>query len=187
MIEVSTCFAKFGTKKNEIRWAIAVFPSHHPKDYMRACVVEEMTQVLGLPNDSNAVKPSIFNDLSHYFELTPHDRLMVKMLYDPPHYGRHAAWPSNPGGNGVPERTSPSLVETLACPNEPHSAPILLALDAWTAQIGGIGYTLPWRTRLDAFVLRRVTPRNSGAIRQRDAVKERLELTRYHRKGLDET
>jgi hypothetical protein len=83
MIEVSTCFAKFGTKKNEIRWAIAVFPSHHPKDYMRACVVEEMTQVLGLPNDSNAVKPSIFNDQSHYFELTPHDRLMVKMLYDP--------------------------------------------------------------------------------------------------------
>ena len=83
MIEVSTCFAKFGTKKNEIRWAIAVFPSHHPKDYMRACVVEEMTQVLGLPNDSNAVKPSIFNDQSHYFELTPHDRLMVKMLTTP--------------------------------------------------------------------------------------------------------
>ena len=83
MIEVSTCFAKFGTKKNEIRWAISVFPSHHPKDYMRACVVEEMTQVLGLPNDSNAVKPSIFNDQSHYFELTPHDRLMVKILYDP--------------------------------------------------------------------------------------------------------
>ncbi len=83
MIEVSTCFAKFGTRKNEIRWAIAVFPDHHPKDYMRACVVEEMTQVLGLPNDSNAVSPSIFNDHSRYFELTAHDRLMLKMLYDP--------------------------------------------------------------------------------------------------------
>jgi len=83
MISVSTCFAKFGTKKNEIRWAIAVFPDHHSQEYMRACVVEEITQVLGLPNDSNAVKPSIFNDQSHYFELTPHDRLMLKMLYDP--------------------------------------------------------------------------------------------------------
>ncbi len=83
MIEVSTCFAKFGTRKNEIRWAIAVFPSHHPKDFMRACVVEELTQVLGLPNDSNAVKPSIFNDHSRYFELTAHDRLMLKMFYDP--------------------------------------------------------------------------------------------------------
>ena len=83
MIEVSTCFARFGTRKNEIRWAIAVFPDHHPKDYIRACLVEEMTQVLGLPNDSNAVKPSIFNDQSRYFELTAHDRLMLKMLYDP--------------------------------------------------------------------------------------------------------
>lgn len=83
MVEVSTCFAKFGTKKNEIRWAISVFPSHHPQDYMRACVVEELTQVLGLPNDSNAVRPSIFNDTSHFFELTTHDRLKLKMLYDP--------------------------------------------------------------------------------------------------------
>ena len=60
-----------------------MFPDHLPKDYIRACVVEEMTQVLGLPNDSNAVKPSIFNDQSRYFELTAHDRLMLKMLYDP--------------------------------------------------------------------------------------------------------
>lgn len=83
MISVSTCFAKFGTKNNEIKWAISVFPAEHPKDYMRACVVEELTQVLGLPNDSAAVSPSIFNDKSRYFELTEHDRWMLKMLYDP--------------------------------------------------------------------------------------------------------
>ena len=83
MIRTSTCFSKFGTRKNDIRWAIAVFPSHHPKDYMRACVVEELTQVLGLPNDSDTVKPSIFNDQSRYYELTDHDRRMLKMLYDP--------------------------------------------------------------------------------------------------------
>ena len=64
MIKVSTCFAKFGTKNNEIKWAIAVFPDHRPKDHMRACVVEELTQVLGLPNDSAQVAPSIFNDKS---------------------------------------------------------------------------------------------------------------------------
>ena len=49
---------------------------------MRACVVEELTQVLGLPNDSNAVQPSIFNDQSRFFELTEHDRLLVRILYD---------------------------------------------------------------------------------------------------------
>ncbi len=83
MIGVSTCFAKFGTKNNEIKWAISVFPAEHPKDYMRACVVEELTQVLGLPNDSADVRPSIFNDKSQYFELTEHDRWMLRMLYDP--------------------------------------------------------------------------------------------------------
>jgi hypothetical protein len=83
MIKVSTCFAKFGTKKNEIKWAISVFPAEHPKNHMRACVVEELTQVLGLPNDSAQVAPSIFNDKSHHFELTDHDRWMLKMLYDP--------------------------------------------------------------------------------------------------------
>ncbi len=83
MIKVSTCFAKFFTKKNVITAAIAVFPDHRPKDHMRACVVEEITQVLGLSNDSDNVNPSIFNDTSPYFELTEHDRWMLKMFYDP--------------------------------------------------------------------------------------------------------
>jgi len=82
MIKVSTCFAKFGTRKNEIRWAIVVFPSHHSKEYIRACVVEELTQILGLANDSARVNPSIFNDRSQHFELTEHDRWMIRMFYD---------------------------------------------------------------------------------------------------------
>jgi hypothetical protein len=79
----STCEATFFTKGNEIKTAVVLFPAERPKDHMRACVVEELTQVLGLPNDSNSVNPSIFNDTSQYNELTDHDRLMLKMLYDP--------------------------------------------------------------------------------------------------------
>ncbi len=83
MVKISTCFAKFFKKGDTIKAAIAVFPAHHPKDWMRACVVEELTQVLGLPNDSTAVAPSIFNDKSRHFELTAHDRLLLRILYDP--------------------------------------------------------------------------------------------------------
>ncbi len=83
MVRVSTCFAKFMTKGSTIKAAVVVFPSRHPQNYIRACVVEELTQILGLPNDSNAVTPSIFNDGSRYMELTTHDRWMVRMLYDP--------------------------------------------------------------------------------------------------------
>lgn len=83
MIRVSTCFAKYFRRRNEIRTAIVVFPSHHPRAIMRACVVEELTQIMGLPNDSEQVKPSIFNDTSLYRELTGHDRLLLRLLYDP--------------------------------------------------------------------------------------------------------
>lgn len=81
MVENSTCFANYFTKGGEIRAAVIVFPSRHPESYHRACAVEEITQILGLPNDSNQVKPSIFNDTSRYFELTEHDRWLLRALY----------------------------------------------------------------------------------------------------------
>ncbi|WNJ99462.1 DUF2927 domain-containing protein [Thalassospiraceae bacterium LMO-JJ14] len=81
MVQNSTCFANYFTRKGEIVAAVIVFPSRHPESYLRACAVEEITQILGLPNDSNAVKPSIFNDSSRYFELTEHDRWLLRALY----------------------------------------------------------------------------------------------------------
>lgn len=82
MVDNSTCFAKFFTRKGEITAGLAVFPDHRPKDHMWACVVEEITQVLGLANDSSSVNPSIFNDTSQHFSLTDHDKWMLRMFYD---------------------------------------------------------------------------------------------------------
>lgn len=47
------------------------------------CVVEELTQVMGLPNDSDAVYPSIFNDKTPNDLLTGLDYLLLKLLYEP--------------------------------------------------------------------------------------------------------
>ncbi len=47
-----------------------------------ACVVEEVTQALGLPNDSEKVHPSVFNDKSTDTVLSPLDKLLLKILYD---------------------------------------------------------------------------------------------------------
>lgn len=79
----ATCMARLFKKGDEIRKAVVLFPAERPRRHMRACVVEELTQVLGLPNDSDSVNPSIFNDHSRYMELTDHDRLMLRVLYDP--------------------------------------------------------------------------------------------------------
>lgn len=50
---------------------------------LMACVVEELTQVLGLANDSTRVYPSIFNDRSFNDFLTGLDYLLLKLLYHP--------------------------------------------------------------------------------------------------------
>jgi hypothetical protein len=63
--------------------AFAVIRSEHP-DLMRlSCIHEEITQGLGLANDSPLARPSIFNDDEEFALLTPMDELMLKMLYSP--------------------------------------------------------------------------------------------------------
>lgn len=60
-----------------------------PADYARQkarlvdCIIEETAQVMGLPNDSGEVYPSVFNDLSTDTWLSPLDYLLLKMLYAP--------------------------------------------------------------------------------------------------------
>lgn len=48
-----------------------------------ACVVEEVTQMLGLINDSRTVKHTVFSDLTDNEELTGLDYLLIKLLYSP--------------------------------------------------------------------------------------------------------
>jgi fructose-specific component phosphotransferase system IIB-like protein len=47
------------------------------------CVVEEITQIMGLFNDSPKVYPSIFNDQSIEVYLSGLDYILLKLLYDP--------------------------------------------------------------------------------------------------------
>ena len=82
--------------------AVAVIPSEHP-DLMRlACIHEELAQSLGLPNDSNAAHPSIFNDDQEFALLTKQDEYMLRILYNP------ALHP------GMTEAEARPIVQTLA-------------------------------------------------------------------------
>lgn len=53
-----------------------------PPEEMDACLLEEMTQALGLPNDSDIVSPSIFNQTSTLTALTKTDVYLLRTLYD---------------------------------------------------------------------------------------------------------
>ena len=65
--------------------ATVVIPLDHARatGRLRRCVVEETTQSMGLPNDDNEVYPSVFNDTSRLDDLTGHDVMLLRLLYDP--------------------------------------------------------------------------------------------------------
>lgn len=62
--------------------SLIVVNNELPADQMDACLLEEMTQAMGLPNDSDIVQPSIFNQASTQRELSKNDVILLKTLYD---------------------------------------------------------------------------------------------------------
>jgi len=61
--------------------AFAVIRSEHPDLLRLSCLHEEMTQGLGLPNDSPRARPSIFNDDEEFALLTDQDEMLLRILY----------------------------------------------------------------------------------------------------------
>ncbi len=81
----SHCMANFKrNRQNAIIQAQVVLPVDHvfSKGLLVSCIVEETTQILGLPNDASWVNPSIANDATKVELLTGLDYLFLKILYD---------------------------------------------------------------------------------------------------------
>ncbi len=86
VLKNAICMASIESNKYaEIIRAVILIPVDSTRQSGRLvdCIVEELTQVMGLPNDSADVYPSVFNDLSIDSELTGLDYLLLKMLYHP--------------------------------------------------------------------------------------------------------
>lgn len=80
----SVCIAHFHTNQdNSIKKAIVIIPVDRARAHAKllSCVVEELTQIMGLPNDSDSVYPSIFNDKSSDDFLSGLDFILLKLLY----------------------------------------------------------------------------------------------------------
>jgi hypothetical protein len=77
---VAGIFAPGGARYEQ---AIVVIRAEHPNLIRAACIHEEIAQGMGLANDSDGARPSIFNDSNEFALLTRHDELLLRMLYDP--------------------------------------------------------------------------------------------------------
>jgi len=66
-----------------IKKARIVINSILEEDHIVHCLLEELTQSLGLPNDSERLRPSVFNEAFMLRELSYLDRILVRTVYDP--------------------------------------------------------------------------------------------------------
>ncbi|ARP38625.1 DUF2927 domain-containing protein [Vibrio syngnathi] len=85
-LDNAICTAGYRTNSTgEIVYAGVIIPVDQARSRGKlvACIVEEITQVLGLPNDSDKAYPSIFNDHTPEDLLSPLDVVLLQLLYEP--------------------------------------------------------------------------------------------------------
>lgn len=75
-------FASDPAQDGKIERAVAVIRAELPDRLRTSCFHEEISQGLGLSNDSAQARPSIFNDDDEFGRLTNHDELLLEILYD---------------------------------------------------------------------------------------------------------
>lgn len=75
----------FAAPEDPSRYAavLVLIKAEHPDLTRLSCVHEEMAQAMGLPNDYDGARPSLFNDSLEFALLTRHDEALLRMLYDP--------------------------------------------------------------------------------------------------------
>lgn len=89
LLHMHGAICKAGYKLNQqngsISSAAIIIPVDQAREHgkLLACIVEEMTQIMGLPNDAESAFPSIFNDETPEDLLSPLDVVLLQLLYEP--------------------------------------------------------------------------------------------------------
>lgn len=79
----SPCMGTVGSADGGvIEGALVLIKAETGGSLREACLHEEFAQSLGLFNDAQDVRPSIFNDDQEFALLTAHDELLLRALYD---------------------------------------------------------------------------------------------------------
>lgn len=63
--------------------AVTVVNVQREEHLIKHCILEEMTQSMGLPNDTDLIRPSIFSDRDTLVVHSRADMILIRALYDP--------------------------------------------------------------------------------------------------------
>lgn len=81
--ETASCFFLSYIQDGRLVAARVLAGSDLPDQELVHCLLEELAQSLGLPNDDDRVAPSIFNDSLHLTSLSLIDKVLLRLVYDP--------------------------------------------------------------------------------------------------------
>ncbi|MFQ6549303.1 DUF2927 domain-containing protein [Aestuariibius sp. 2305UL40-4] len=70
-----------GDLRQGYRRVVAIIRAEHAPRMRASCIAEELAQGMGLPNDCESARPSIFNDDEEFAVLTDHDKMLLRILY----------------------------------------------------------------------------------------------------------
>lgn len=76
-------FLSWKKPESRIVKAVIVINVERDKFDINHCLLEEISQSLGLPNDSDLMRPSLFSDRDQLTEPSRTDRILLKTLYHP--------------------------------------------------------------------------------------------------------
>lgn len=83
MLHARCLFLAYRAPEDRIVRSLIFVNVEAPDPLIDSCLLEELVQSMGLPNDSNDLRPSIFSDLDHLTRLSYSDRVLLRVLYDP--------------------------------------------------------------------------------------------------------
>ena len=82
-LEDYNCFAAPSLWGHSIDKVVVIISSDLDDNFISLCVFKVLTHMLGLPNNSELIRPSVFSRWDFYFRrLSINDRIIVRTLYD---------------------------------------------------------------------------------------------------------
>ncbi len=79
---LSCYFLSFKKPPDTIVRAVIVVNTQRSDEAINHCLLEELVQSMGLPNDTDMLRPSIFSDNDQLFALSRSDKILLRTLYD---------------------------------------------------------------------------------------------------------
>jgi len=75
-------FLSFKEPASQIKRGVIVVNNQRQMSGIEHCVLEEMLQTMGLPNDTSILRPSIFSDHDQLISPSRSDEIIIRTLYD---------------------------------------------------------------------------------------------------------